>query len=132
MKRTRLLIAAGIVVAAFIYLVIGGLRGAIVYYITPAELTSQGPDVQGKVIRLGGQVQPGSRRWNPSTLELRFVLTDETASIPVRHHGAPPDLFTEGQGAVVEGTMGTDGIFQSRSIIVKHSEEYKPPAAGEK
>ncbi|MBI2200841.1 MAG: cytochrome c maturation protein CcmE, partial [Armatimonadetes bacterium] len=42
MKRTRLLLAAAIVGAALIYLIIGGLRGSIVYYVTPSELQAQG------------------------------------------------------------------------------------------
>jgi cytochrome c-type biogenesis protein CcmE len=80
-------------------------------------------------MRLGGQVAPGSKKWNAQTLDLRFVLTDGKASVPVVHHGAPPDLFTEGQGAVVEGTYGTDGIFMAHAIIVKHSEQYAPPVS---
>ena len=127
MKRTRLLIAAVVVASALVYLIIGGLRGSIVYYVTPSELASQGRADDGKTIRLGGQVAPGSKQWNPSTLELRFVLTDGKASRPVHYRGAPPDLFTEGQGAIVEGRIGAGGIFEARSIIVKHSEEYKPP-----
>lgn len=127
MKRARLLIAALIVAGALVYLVIGGLRGSIVYYVTPSEVASQDEAGAGKTIRLGGQVAPGSKQWNPSTLELRFVLTDGKASIPVQYRGAPPDLFTEGQGAIVEGRISSGGIFEARSIIVKHSEEYKPP-----
>lgn len=132
MRRTRLLIAAGIVVAALLYLIIGGIRGAIIYYVTPSELVGQGPAAFGKSIRLGGQVAPGSKQWNPTALDLRFVLTDGKASVPVSHRGSPPDLFTEGQGAVVEGSYRADGIFVARSIIVKHSEEYAPPKAGGK
>jgi len=127
MRRTRLILAAGIVIAAFIYLIIGGLRGAIVYYITPSELLAQGTTAIGKTVRLGGQVVPGSKQWNAASLDLRFRLSDGTGSVPVAHRGTPPDLFTEGQGAVVEGTYGADGIFLATSIIVKHSEEYKPP-----
>jgi len=127
MKRTRLLLAAAIVGAALIYLIIGGLRGSIVYYLTPSELRAQSQADPDRTIRLGGQVAPGSKQWNPSALELRFVLTDGKVSVPVHHRGAPPDLFTEGQGAIVEGTVGPDGVFEARSIIVKHSEEYKPP-----
>lgn len=127
MKRARLLLAAAIVAGALVYLIVGGIRGAIVYYTTPSELAAQGQAAVGKPMRLGGQVATGSRQWNPATLELRFMLTDGTSSVPVVHTGAPPDLFTEGQGAVVEGTYGADGIFVARSIIVKHSEEYGPP-----
>ncbi len=127
MKRARLILAAVIVAAALVYLVIGGIRGAIVYYATPSELLTQGQNAIGRTTRLGGQVVPGSRRWDPGTLQLRFALTDGKATVPVVHHGAPPDLFTEGQGAIVEGTLGGDGVFLARSIIVKHSEEYTPP-----
>jgi cytochrome c-type biogenesis protein CcmE len=126
-KRTRLVLAAVLVVGALLYLIIGGIRGAIVYYTTPSELLAQGPGALGRSLRLGGQVAPGSKQWNANTLELRFVLTDGTASVPVVHRGAPPDLFTEGQGAVVEGTYGADGVFVARAVIVKHSEEYAPP-----
>lgn len=127
MKRIRLILAAVIVVGALVYLILGGIRGAIVYYATPSELSAQGHSAVGRTTRLGGQVVPGSPRWNAGTLELRFVLTDGKTSVPVVHHGAPPDLFTEGQGAVVEGALGADGVFIARSIVVKHSEEYGPP-----
>jgi len=128
MRRLRLLIAAAVVVAALLYLIIGGIRTSIVYYITPSELRAQGEGARGKTIRLGGQVQPGSKTWDAEMRELRFTLTDDTASVPVVHRGAPPGLFSEGQGAVVEGTWEAHGIFMARSIIVKHSEEYAPPS----
>ncbi len=127
MKRARLLLAAAIVAGALVYLIVGGIRGAVVYYVTPSELLAQGQAAVGRPMRLGGQVASASRRWNPTTLELRFVLTDGPSSVPVVHTGAPPALFVEGQGAVVEGTYGADGVFAARSIIVKHSEEYGPP-----
>lgn len=127
MKRIRLVLAAVIVAGALVYLIVGGIRGAIVYYTTPSELLAQGRSPIGRTMRLGGQVMPGSRQWDAGTLELRFVLGDGKATVPVRHHGAPPDLFTEGQGAVVEGTLGADGVFIASSIVVKHAEEYKPP-----
>lgn len=128
MRRLRLLIAAAVVIAALLYLIIGGIRTSIVYYITPSELLAQGEGARGKTIRLGGQVQPGSKVWNPTTQELRFTLTDGTASVQVIHRGTPPGLFSEGQGAVVEGTFEPHAIFMARSIIVKHSEEYAPPS----
>ncbi len=127
MKRARLLIAAGVVMGALVYLIVGGIRSAIVYYLTPSELVAQGSVAYGKSLRLGGQVAPGSKQWNANSLELRFILTDGKAAVRVYHRGSPPDLFTEGQGAIVEGTYEPDGVFRARSLIVKHSEEYAPP-----
>lgn len=130
MKRIRLLVAVGLVAAGLVYLLIGGIRGAVVYYVTPSELLTQGSDATEKSFRLGGQVAPGSKAWARETLDLRFVLTDGKTSIPVHYRGAPPDLFTEGQGAIVEGLLTSAGTFEARSIIVRHSEEYRPPDAG--
>ena len=77
--------------------------------------------------RLGGLVAPGSLRWDARTLDLAFTLTDGQASIPVRHKGTAPDLFGEGRGAVVEGTLTTDGYVKATQILAKHSEEYQAP-----
>ena len=47
--------------------------------------------------------------------------------MPVRHRGAPPDLFAEARGAVVEGSWSGEGYFKAATILAKHSEEYKAP-----
>jgi len=58
------------------------------------------------------------------------VLSDGRARVAVRHKGAPPDLFAEGRGAVVEGAWTKDGYFKASLIMAKHSEEYKAPHDG--
>jgi cytochrome c-type biogenesis protein CcmE len=72
-------------------------------------------------------VVQGSLKQDAGSREHRFLLTDGKASVPVYHRGIPPDLFGEGRGAVVEGTLGADGTFQASTIMAKHSEEYRPP-----
>ena len=126
MNRKVKFIAGGLViVAALAYLIYAGVSQSVVYFVTPSELGAA--PVAGKSYRLGGMVQPGSLKWEPKALDLRFVLSDGQASVPVRHRGTPPDLFAEGRGAVVEGTWSRDGYFQATTILAKHSEEYKAP-----
>ncbi len=126
MNRKAKFIAGGLViVAALGYLVYAGVSQSSVYFVTPGEL--QAAPVAGKAYRLGGMVQPGTLKWQPKSLDLAFVLSDGQASVPVRHKGAPPDLFAEGRGAVVEGTWSGDGYFKASLIMAKHSEEYKAP-----
>jgi cytochrome c-type biogenesis protein CcmE len=60
-------------------------------------------------------------------LGLTFTMSDGRTTGPVRHKGAPPDLFGEGRGAVVEGQWASDGYFKASLIMAKHSEEYKAP-----
>jgi cytochrome c-type biogenesis protein CcmE len=116
----------GVVIAlALAYMIWAGVTQSAVYFVTPSELRAA--PVNGKAYRLGGLVERGTLRWNPGTLDLTFSVSDGKASVPVRHKGAPPDLFGEGRGAVVEGRWTADGYFKATQILAKHSEEYKAP-----
>ncbi len=112
-------------------LVVTGIRQSVVYFVTPSELRAAPGQTAGKAYRLGGMVAEGSLRRDPKTLRYDFVLTDGKERVPVHFRGIPPDLFAEGRGAVVEGTVGTDGTFQASTIMAKHSEEYKAPHDGQ-
>ena len=126
MTRRSRFVAGGLVIAAAIaYLIWAGVSQSVVYFVTPSELLAA--PVPSKTYRLGGLVQPGSLKWEPKSLDLSFTLSDGKASVPVRHKGAPPDLFAEGRGAVVEGSWTQDGYFKASLILAKHSEEYKAP-----
>jgi cytochrome c-type biogenesis protein CcmE len=130
-RSKRFLIGGVIILAALSYLIYGGMREAIVYFVTPAELKAQQDTSKGKSLRLGGMVVAGSLQRDLQKLTYRFQITDGIASVPVYFHGVPPDLFSEGKGAVVEGKMGEDGVFLATTIMAKHAEEYSPPHAGE-
>jgi cytochrome c-type biogenesis protein CcmE len=128
-RRLKLLIGAAVIVLCLGYLVYGGLQDTIVYFVTPSELEAKGVSARGKSLRLGGLVKEGSWTREDGTLRHTFELADEASTIHVVFRGIPPDLFGEGRGALVEGTYGPDGIFQAKSILAKHSEEYN--AAGD-
>jgi cytochrome c-type biogenesis protein CcmE len=79
-------------------------------------------------IRAGGMVLPGSVVRDPGGLDVRFVLTNyRGAEFQVRYAGILPDLFREGQGILVQGRLGTDGVFRAESVLAKHDENYMPP-----
>ena len=130
---TRRSVIAGILViaAVFAYLLYGGLDTNIVYFLTPKELLAKGTGGLDVPVRLGGQVKPGSVKWDDAALDLRFTITDGTSDIAVRSTGAPPQMFRDGMGGVVEGRYHTDGVFNGSNLIVKHSNEYRPPKPGE-
>lgn len=102
-----------------------GLDKGTVYYYTPSELSSRRPGEE--VIRVGGQVVPGSIRWDPAGV-LRFRLTDGTATVDVLNRGAPPQLFRGGVGAIVEGRLA-GGTLRSNDVIVKHDQNYRAPGS---
>jgi cytochrome c-type biogenesis protein CcmE len=120
--RARLAVVAVVGVAAVGILGLSGLDDSLVYYRTPSELSGE-VTVSDERVRVGGMVAPGSVRQEGETV--RFVLTDGADDITVAHRGDPPGVFQEGQGALVEGTFASDGVFQSDFLVVRHSNEYR-------
>jgi cytochrome c-type biogenesis protein CcmE len=131
-RRQQALAAVVVVLGAFAWLLYGNLDKNIVYFLTPQELLAKGVDGYEVPVRLGGQVKPGSVQWDAKTLDLRFAITDGTGVIVVRSKGAPPQMFRDGMGIVVEGRYERNGLFQATNLLVKHSNEYRPPKAGQK
>lgn len=127
-----ILVLVGVVLVVVGWLAFSSVGSALVYYQEPNELLARGDAAIGETVRLGGQVEPGSvERERPGDdYELRFLITDGAASIPVVTTNAPTASFREGSGAVVEGALGADGVFVATQVIVKHDENYEAPAPG--
>ena len=130
MKKRWIIGGAVVLVAVFAWLLFGGLEKNVVFFLTPRELLAKGRDGVGVPVRLGGQVKPGSMTWDAKTLDLRFTVTDGAKEIPVHSTGAPPQMFRDGMGVVVEGRVGQAGVFQATNLMVKHSNEYRAPKPG--
>jgi cytochrome c-type biogenesis protein CcmE len=111
-------------------LIYRALSSSLVYFILPNEYAKDPAEYDGRRIRLGGIVEEGSVAFDDERLQLTFHVTDSLQTYPVRHGGTPPQLFQENTGVVVEGRFD-DGVFVSDNLLVKHSEVYEAPAAGE-
>jgi len=108
---------------------VSNLNDNLVYYLTPAEAVADRADYDdGERFRLGGLVEQGSVERTDDGV--RFELVDGGTSIRVDHTGAPAQLFQSGIGVIVEGTWRGD-TFYSDTMIVKHDENYAPPATDE-
>lgn len=127
-RKQRLYLVLFIIVfsSVAIGLITYALRGNINLFFPPAEV-AQGKAPVGQPIRVGGMVVEGSVQRSDDSLEVRFELTDYTASVPVVYEGILPDLFGEGQGAVASGKLGQDGVLQASEVLAKHDENYMPP-----
>ena len=130
--RRRWLIASCVVVLCVGAISFLSMEKFGVYFYTPAEAKKEAGAISQREIRVGGMVKQGSVVWDSSTLKLAFTITDlKGTEIAVKHRGAPPDMFKEGSGVVVEGRIDQSGsLLLSRKLMVKHSEEYK--RAGDK
>jgi len=116
-----LLAVLGVIAA----LVVNAMRSNLVFFYTPTQVAAHEAP-QGKSFRVGGLVEPGSVK--REGLAVHFVVSDGAQRLPVRFHGALPDLFKEGKGVVAQGRLeGAD--FVAREVLAKHDENYMPPEA---
>ena len=74
-------------------------------------------------LRVGGLVEDGSVQIDGLTA--RFDIGDGEAVVAVFYNGALPDLFSEGQGIIAQGTF-EDNLFRATSVLAKHDETYMP------
>lgn len=103
----------------------GNMGDNLVYYWDVSELVRNSDKAVGATIRLGGLVEEDTVEWDNATSSLSFRMTDGSEEVVVRATGAPPQMFREGIGVVVEGTLTDAGTFESDRLMVKHSNEYK-------
>lgn len=131
--RNRLLAVGALLVAGagLALVAFGNIGENLVYYWRPSEMLGQGERAYGPVIRLGGQVQPGSIQWDEQHTTLRFAVMDSEApgasTVRVRTSEVPPQMFRERIGVVVEGTFDQSQVFQGSRLMVNHSNEYRAP-----
>ena len=135
-NRLMALVALAAAGGALAYVALGGLSENLVYYYTPGEVRAKGEAAARGVVRLGGIVKPGTIVWDEAHTHLTFEIADNhqagAPSVKVTAKEIPPQMFRDGIGVLVEGAYAPPDAFTSQRLIVKHSEEYKPPKEGEK
>ncbi len=126
-KRKRLLVvllglgllgtASGLVLFAF--------NDNLVFFMSPSDLATKGAP-ETRRLRLGGLVENGSVVRQADGRTIDFRVTDGSKDVAVVFSGVLPDLFREGQGVVVEGALGRNGVFKADTVLAKHDERYMP------
>ncbi|UTF60694.1 cytochrome c maturation protein CcmE [Gilvimarinus sp. DA14] len=131
-RKQRLFIVLALVVLSSIAigLLVFALRENINLFYPPAKFsTDEVPrDVR---LRAGGCVQPGSVVRDEDSLQVQFELVDPAGRLTVNYEGILPDLFAEGEAAVVNGIWRDDNIFYADQVLAKHDENYMPPEVAE-
>jgi cytochrome c-type biogenesis protein CcmE len=126
----KFVIAGAIIVLTLSYLAYTGVQESKSYYVTIPELRSQGEAAYSKRLRVGGNVEPGTIKRQGTTVE--FVLLENEHKLNVIYKGteAPPDTFKDDSQALVEGTMGRDGVFHANHLQAKCASKYAPKKDG--
>ena len=115
-----------VLLSGLFYMFIKTFNDNLLFYRSPSQITeTEFPE--NYVFRVGGVVLDGSLVKSKNTMNVKFSITDYEKSLPISYTGILPDLFREGQGVVIRGKLGDDGIFYAEEVLAKHDETYMPP-----
>jgi cytochrome c-type biogenesis protein CcmE len=129
--RSKLIIAAVVVVAAVSYLASASLKSGWVYYLEVDRYLSDQHYTQQRV-RLHGKVASEDFVSRAGLMKAEFTLRGTTKELSVIYRGAIPDQFAAGRDVVVEGQLNSSGVFQADLLMTKCASKYEPgsPHAG--
>ena len=106
---------------AVAYLVLVGIQGATVYFLTVSELQAKGPAAQNQVFRVSGNLVPGTLARDGTGVGVQFLIADPTSQpLPVVYHGGQvPDIMGDDIEIVAEGKLDASGTFTASSVLAK-------------
>jgi len=127
-RRRRMFLVLGILagVSIAVALAFSAFRQNVTFFFDPSAVAA-GKVPAGEHFRLGGMVTQGSLKREAGSLEVHFMVTDFSHTVPVSYTGVLPDLFREGAGVVAHGRLRADGTFVADEVLAKHDEKYMPP-----
>jgi len=123
-------IAGGLVIVGLIaYLIVSSISSAGAYYREVGEVLSQRDALVGKNLRVSGNVVTESVTYDAAKLDLNFLISDPADSgkqLAVYFHGVQPDQITrEGASAIVEGSLGPNGVVEANNLLLKCPSRYE-------
>ena len=119
----KFFVAGGAIALAVVYLVLMGLQGTTVYFLSVGELEAKGPAAQNQVYRVSGLLVPGSLQTESSGLVTKFQIadaTDNSKPLPVVYKGGQvPDIIGDNIEIVTEGKIDSQGTFAANTVLAK-------------
>jgi cytochrome c-type biogenesis protein CcmE len=129
-KIAKFGIAIAIILLTLSYLAYTGVQESKSYYVTIPELRAQGDAALTKRLRVAGNVEPGSIKRQGTTVEFTLLENEHKLTVIYKGTEAPPDTFKDDSQALVEGSMGRDGVFHANHLQAKCASKYAPKKDG--
>ncbi|PKB79348.1 MAG: hypothetical protein BZY88_13780 [SAR202 cluster bacterium Io17-Chloro-G9] len=130
-NRVRFLILGTVVVLSLGYMIYAAFPGNALYFLTVDEFMDRDAVHDGRIVRVSGKLVDGSFLRDGSTTLSHFRLSDEGAGLSGQHlmasyDGVLPDLFFNPHSEIIlQGSYGTDKVFQAEDILVKCPSKYQ-------
>jgi cytochrome c-type biogenesis protein CcmE len=127
LARPQFLMAFLVVFGALAFLGYNAFNASSMYYLSVGELLARAETSSGEEVRVSGKVVEGTIQRGPEANTVRFTMADENGpSVPVVYRGVVPDTFQESGEVVVEGGLGSEGVFRARTLLAKCPSKYEP------
>lgn len=123
-QRLLLIFLSLIFLTTAILLILFNSKKNLIFFFTPTEFLNSNLQINDTV-RIGGFIKEGSivKKINN---EYNFIITDNKKDLKIEYVGLLPDLFREGQGAVIEGKLLNKNLIKAKTVFAKHDENYIP------
>jgi cytochrome c-type biogenesis protein CcmE len=120
-RNVKFLIAGGVIALAVAYLVMVGLQGTTVYFLTVSELQAKGSAGQNQLFRVSGNLVPGTLTTSDGGLGIQFLIADpDSKPLSVVYHGGQvPDIMGDNIEIVAEGKLDAQGTFTANNVLAK-------------
>ncbi len=128
-KRLIAITIGAVALVAGAGLLMSALRDNTQFFYDPSEVMAEGFIAGSDEIRIGGLVAERSIVKGEG-LKVSFDVKDFEPSLSgvlsVQFEGILPDLFREGQGVVITGSLQSNGVLIASDVLAKHDENYRP------
>lgn len=95
------------------------------YYLTVAEALERGDSLQGRWVRIAGEVPGDSIEWESQNFRLTFDVVQGEHRVPAVYKGVRPDNLIDGANVVLEGTFRPNGEFNVERLLVQCVSKYE-------
>lgn len=124
-RKRKITVALVVVAAVLIYLIATAASNTTMYYLTVEEALERGSNLQGRSVRLAGEVPGDSINWESHNFRLTFDVVQGEHSVPAVYKGVRPDNLIDGANVVLEGTFAPNGEFDVDRLLVQCVSKYE-------
>ena len=119
-------VAGVLVVIAAIGILVGvSIQGNMAYFVEVDDYLARDPQELERRFRIRGNVVPGTIQKEPGKLGAVFAMAGSDSRMTVRYGKELPDTFKDMAEVVVEGAMGSGGVFEAHSLNAKCPSKYE-------
>ena len=132
-KKIKFIAGFAIIVVCLLTLVVSSSQKMSLYYLTVTELEAKEIEFVDKRIKLAGKVVPESIIKRDGNRTVEFQIWEPVGDQPgqfsntrtIQYSGVIPDTFRDEADVVLEGNVGSNGIFVAETLLAKCPSKYE-------